>query len=206
MNFPKLLALLLLIFMSNQVFAKKALRYNESEVTFRKSLDEAYQRFGKIYDPFRAENSNLNRVEATQLQILLSMTDMAVIEKVVLLEFIGKIHEGELDRDTPHKDYYDEILSELEGFEVTDRIKTIKEGVIKGIKFHREVLDAWLEAARKNNVKSVMDKNGRWVHPGTSAGDKIFYNLYTSYIKKVFKEENPESLEAISRHLCVLVF
>ncbi len=51
-----------------------------------------------------------------------------------------------------------------------------------------------------------MNEYGRWVHPGTSAGDKIFYELYTSYIRNVFKEENPESLEAISRHLCVLVF
>lgn len=132
---------------------------------------------------------------------------MAVIEKVLLLEFIGKVDQDEVPRDASHRDYYNEIIVEMQKMEITDsRVKKIRNDLVKGINYHREVLDAWLEAARRNMVHKVKNSSGRWVHYGTSAGDKIFYDLYHSYIKSQFKEEYPENLQALYRHLCVLVF
>jgi len=182
-------------------------RYNKEKVTGRKSLDDAYARFGKIYKPYVSSHSNLDIKISKQLVKIFTLTDMAVIEKVLLLEFIGKIAEGEIPRNTPHRNYYQEILNEINGFKATDkRIIKVQKDLVTGIKFHIQVLDAWLEAARKNQIHKVKNKSGRWVHPGTSAGDKIFYSLYHNYIKKNFSEEYPENLEALSRHLCVLVF
>lgn len=183
-------------------------RYDKSKdkIISRKSLDDAYQRFGKIYDPYDAQASNLEQKEAKQIERLFYLTDLAVIEKVLLLEFIGKVHEGEVERNAPHKDYYSEIISEIEKLEVSGRMIKIKKDVLTAIAFHIEVLKDWLAAARKNEVHKVKNKSGRWVHSGTSAGDKIFYALYHQYIVSNFKDENKEGLDALSRHLCVLVF
>lgn len=182
-------------------------RYDKDQITERKNLTDAYARFGKVYKPYNADQSNLDIKLAKQLEKLFTLTDMAVIEKVLLLEFIGKIDKGDLPRDAPHKDYYEEIISEMKSFTPKDkRIIKIKEDLIKGINYHREVLDAWLKAARRDRVDKVKNASGRWVHYGTSAGDKIFYSLFYSFIQTNFKEEYPENIKALSRHLCVLVF
>ncbi|MBT7610363.1 MAG: hypothetical protein HN576_11450 [Bacteriovoracaceae bacterium] len=198
---------LLLISAPIQAKGKKTFRYDKNEITARKSLDEAYARFGKIYKPYDSGHSNLDLKTAKQLERLFTLTDMAVIEKVILLEVIGKIDQHELARDTIHIDYYDEILGEMEKLRIKDkRLIKVRKDLIKGINHHREVLDAWLMAARKDRVYKVKNASGHWVHPGTSAGDKIFYSLYHSYIITNFKAEYPENLKALSRHLCVLVF
>lgn len=185
----------------------KSFRYDKNEIIQRKSLDDAYARFGKVYKPYDSSHSNLEPEVAKQLEKLFSLSDMAVIEKVLLLEFIGKIHEEDIPRDAPHKDFYKEILAEMERIEITDvHVIKIKKDLIKGINHHIEVLESWLLAARRNQVYKVKNASGRWVHPGTSAGDKIFYDLYYKYIRTNLKKEYPENLEALSRHLCVLVF
>lgn len=182
-------------------------RYDKNKIIERKNLTDAYARFGKTYKPFSSDQSNLEPKLASQLQKIFSLTDMAVIEKVLLLEFIGKIHQEEISRSTPYRDYYQEIISEMNSLDLKDkRLIKIRKDLLEGINYHREVLDTWLEAARRNRVDRVQNANSRWVHYGTSTGDKIFYQLYHNFIKKNFKEELPENLEAISRHLYVLVF
>lgn len=181
-------------------------RFHKNKILERKSFDDAYARFRKTYDPYKANSSNLNRDEADQIEKLFHLADMAVIEKVLLLEFIGKIHDGEVSRNAYYKSYYQKIIDQMSILKVSKRVNYIKINMIKGIEFHRKVLDSWLKAARDNQVHKVQNKLGRWVHPGTSLGDKIFYNLYHEYIQKNFKEENKENLEALKRHLCVLVF
>ncbi len=206
-NLSILLSLFLLVIVTIQAKGRKTFRYDEDAITKRKSLDEAYARFGKTYKPYDASHSNLGHEVAKQLETLFNLTDMAVIEKVLLLEFIGKIHEGDLPRDTPYKNYYQEILDKIENLKTKDkRIEKIKYDLIKGIEHHRNVLKAWLDAARDDEVKRVQNKVGRWVHPGTGIGDKIFRSLYYDYIIQNFKDEYPENLQALSRHLCVLVF
>jgi hypothetical protein len=185
----------------------KSIRYDKNQITERKSLDDAYARFGKVYKPYNPSHSNLDSKVSAQLEKLFALSDMAVIEKVLLLEFIGKIHDEEIPRDAPHKDFYKEILAEMKLIEISDkRVIKVKKDLIKGIIHHIEVLESWLLAARRNQVHKVKNASGRWVHPGTSAGDKIFYTLYYKFIKSNFKDEYPENLEALSRHLCVLVF
>lgn len=182
-------------------------RYDKDKNTERKNLTDAYARFGKTYKPFVADQSNLDPKLAIQLQQIFTLTDMAVIEKVLLLEFIGKIHLGENPRDTPYKDYYQEIISEMKSIDLKDeRMIKIRKELLEGIDYHREVLDSWLEAARRNRVDKVQNARGTWVHHGTSIGDRIFSKLYHNFIRENFKEEHPENLEAISRHFCVLVF
>jgi hypothetical protein len=205
-----LLALqVIILFQTSELLAKggEPFRYDKDKITKRKNLKDAYARFKKVYRPYNPDQSNLKAEVAKKLERLFTLTDMAVIEKVLLLEFIGKIHEGDLPRDTHYKNYYREILFEMSNLKLKDeRLIKIREDLIKGINYHREVLDAWLEAARRDRVDSVKNASGRWVHYGTSAGDKIFYSLFYKYIKTNFKEEYPENLEALSRHLCVLVF
>ncbi len=204
-----LLALQIFLIQSTLLFAKggEGFRYDKDKITERKNLKDAYARFKKVYKPYNADQSNLKPEVSKQLEKLFTLTDMAVIEKVLLLEFIGKIHEGDLPRDTHYKNYYREILFEMSSLKLKDeRLIKIREDLIKGINYHREVLDAWLEAARRDRVDRVKNASGLWVHYGTSAGDKIFYNLFYKFIKTNFKEEYPENIEALSRHLCVLVF
>jgi len=210
MKVLKYIAFSLIVLISNPLLQAKestSFRYNSEKVTGRKSLVDTYARFAKVYSPYVAAQSNLDEKTARQLEKIFNLTDKAVIEKVLLLEFIGKVSNGEIPRNTPYTNYYKEILSEIDGLESTDkRINKIKKDLIVGIKLHIEVLDAWLKAAREDQVNKVKNKSGRWVHPGTSAGDKIFYSLYHHYIKKNFSKEHPENLEALSRHFCVLVF
>ncbi len=209
MSFKHMVFILFMLLNSSLVQASDSdsYRYSKEKIKDRKSLDDAYARFGKIYKPYVADQSNLDMKISKQLVKIFTLTDMAVIEKVLLLEFIGKVDKGDVPRDTPHKNYYQEILEEINAIEATDkRIIKVQKDIVAGIKFHIQVLDSWLEAARKNEVHTVKNKSGRWVHPGTSAGDKIFYSLFHNYIKKNFSEEYPENLEALSRHLCVLVF
>jgi len=190
-------------------FAKgpDSFRYDKDVITKRKNLEDAYARFRKPYKPYNADQSNLKPKVAKNLQRLFTLADMAVIEKVLLLEFIGKIDKEELPRAEPYKDYYLEIIFEMKNMKLQDeRLIKIRRDLIKGINYHREVLDAWLEAARRDRVDKVKNASGRWVHHGTAAGDKIFYALFHTYIKNNFKEEYPENIEALSRHLCVLVF
>ncbi len=190
-------------------FAKgfESFRYDKDVITERKNLVDAYARFNKPYKPYNGDQSNLKPEVAKQIEKLFSLTDMAVIEKVLLLEFIGKIDKGDLPRSAPYRDYYLEIIFEMKNMKLEDkRLIKMREDLIKGINYHREVLDAWLEAARRDRVDKVKNATGRWVHHGTAAGDKIFYSLFHTYIKKEFKEEYPENIEALSRHLCVLVF
>jgi hypothetical protein len=208
-TFNKIIIISFVLFNIPLVKAKDAIsfRYNKEKVTGRKSLVDAYARFGKVYRPYVSGHSNLDPKVSRQLVKIFTLTDMAVIEKVLLLEFIGKIANGDLSRSTPYTNYYQEIIEEIKAVETKDkRIIKIKKDLVKGIEFHKEVLDSWLNAARKNQVHKVKNKSGRWVHPGTSAGDKIFYSLYHKYIKKHFSQEYPENLEALNRHLCVLVF
>lgn len=208
-SFKSIICLILVLLNSPLLQAKDSvsLRYNNEEIKGRKSLDDVYARFGKIYKPYVASQSNLNEKTSKQLERIFTLTDMAVIEKVLLLEFIGKVDKGDVPRDAPHRNYYSEIIQEIESFETKDkRMIKLKKDLVTGIKFHVEVLEAWLLAARDNEVSRVKNKSGRWVHPGTSAGDKIFYSLYHSFVKENFKEEYPENLEALSRHFCVLVF
>jgi hypothetical protein len=193
----------------NPLFAKesKQYRYNQDNITNRKSLIDAYDRFGKIYKPYSASQSNLDSKLAQSLEKLFTLSDMAVIEKVLLLEFIGEVADGEVTREKVHIDYYSQILDQMKSLELTDkRLVKIRDDLVKGINFHREVLYAWLDAARKNQVNKVKNANGVWVHPGTSKGDQIFSSLYYQYIQKEFSSEYPENLAALARHICVLVF
>lgn len=210
MKILKNIALILITLLNMPLAQSKeaeSFRFNNEKIKSRKSLDNAYARFGKIYKPYISAHSNLDIKISKQLMKIFTLTDMAVIEKVLLLEFIGKVDKGDLPRNSPHKNYYKEIISEINAIETNDkRIIKIKKDLVTGIEFHIEVLYSWLEAARENEVHKVKNKSGRWVHPGTSSGDKIFYSLYHNYISKEFSEEYPENLEALSRHFCVLVF
>lgn len=201
--------LLLALFTMTSTFAKggRDYRYDQDKITQRKSLDDAYARFGKIYKPYNASQSNLNPEVAQALEQLFTLADMAVIEKVLLLEFIGEVADGDVARDKPYDDYYVQIIEAMKELKIGDkRLIKIREDLIAGINYHREVLDAWLDAARRNQVQRVKNEYGRWVHPGTAKGDALFYALYHQYIVTELSDEYPENLQALSRHLCVLVF
>ena len=191
----------------SESFAKENYRFKENQILQRKTLTEAYSRFGKEYKPYNSDHSSLDTQVAQDMETLFHLADLAVIEKVILLEVIGKIHDGQLPRDHEHKNYYQEILTQMVNLQSEDkRIQKIRDDLVKGINFHIEALKAWLDAAKKDKVHTVKNSSGRWVHSGTSAGDKIFYSLFYSYINKEFSNEYPENIEALSRHLCVLVF
>lgn len=201
------ISLLVLSLLVSTSFAKTNYRFKENQILQRKTLTEAYARFGKTYKPYNSDHSSLDPQLAQDLETLFHLADLAVIEKVILLEVIGKIEDGQLPRDYEHKNYYQEVLTQMMNLSSDDkRIIKIRNDLIKGINFHIEVLKAWLEAAKNDEVHKVKNASGRWVHPGTSAGDKIFYSLFYSYINKEFSQEYPENIEALSRHLCVLVF
>lgn len=188
-------------------YSKGEKGFDPTKITKRKSLEDAYYRWKKIYRPYNASHSPLKPRVAKNLERLFSLSDLAVVEKVVLLEIIGKIDQEEMERDAPHKDYYEDIFSEIKKLDLKDkRLVKIREDLLKAIQHHRDVLYAWLEAARKDEVHKVKNKSGRWVHPGTGLGDKIINQLYHNYVKKEFSNEYSENIEAFSRHFCVLVF